>query len=190
MSGYSFKDVTDLVGMGSSNKNDWALSRDFPSTSRMDFAEEQVDENRHGPQNQIVEPFDLLSLTRFSCGVRDGGGSLAVGHDVGRRRRGISRLIGGSRDELLLDGADAADKMPGRTQAFDRGRVAEGKGIGAEATIQRVIKIREWELEVGKLQLSTSKSVYGHKTRPVQRKDVETIGEHASMTRMRRVERR
>lgn len=136
MFGYSFGGMTDLVGMGSSHKNDWALSRDFPSTSWVDFAEEQVDEDGHGPQDQIVEPFDLLSLTRFSCGARDGGGSLAVGHGVGQSRRGISRLRSGSRDELLLEGADAADKMPGWTQAFDRGGVAQGKGVDAGAIIQ------------------------------------------------------
>ena len=64
--------------------------------------------------------------------------------------------MAGSRDRLLLNGADAADKIPGEAQAFAGGGIVERQGSGRETIVQRVVKLEEWKLVSSKLQLSTS----------------------------------
>ena len=63
--------VSDLIRMGRCYEENGASSGDAPRPARMHFPEEEVDKDRHGPKDKVVEPWYHLGDILF---LRHGGG--------------------------------------------------------------------------------------------------------------------
>lgn len=65
---YREGEYTYLICMWCRDEDYGTLSWHLPGSSRMDFTKEEVDEDGHGPEDEVVEPWDHTAVALARAG--------------------------------------------------------------------------------------------------------------------------